>query len=56
VPFSGLGYYVGLLLVIVSGLIFSLVMLRSTGFGQWTAWAGILSNVFMLGLLVRSSR
>jgi hypothetical protein len=52
VPFSGLGYYAGLLLVTVAGLILSAVMLRSTGFGRATAWAGILANAFMLGLLV----
>jgi hypothetical protein len=51
-PFSGLGYDVGLLLMVVSGLILSLVMLRGRRFGRVTAWAGILSNVFMLALLV----
>ena len=52
VPFSGLGYYAGLLLMVVSGLILSLVMLRGAGFGRLTAWSGILSNAFMLALLL----
>jgi len=50
-PFAGLGFYVSLLLVTAAGLIISVVMLRSSGFGRVTAWAGILANVSMLGLL-----
>jgi len=52
VPFQGLGFYASLLLVTISGLILSLVMLRSGVFGRVTAWTGILANALMLGLLL----
>ena len=44
----GMGYLIGLLLVTLSGLIFSLTMLRSGIFNKTTAWMGLLSNGFQL--------
>jgi hypothetical protein len=51
-PAQGMGHVVGLGLVCVSGLILSLAMQRSMVFGWLAAWAGILANAFMLGLLL----
>lgn len=44
----GMGYLVGLLLVTLAGLMFSLVMLRSQIFNKITAWMGLLSNGFQI--------
>jgi len=43
-PYHGTGYYISLFLVLVAGLIFSIVMLRSDVFNKWTAITGILAN------------
>jgi hypothetical protein len=51
-PAQGTGHVVGLGLICVSGLILSLVMLRSRIFTRLTAWAGILASAFILGLLL----
>ncbi len=49
---QGSGYYISLLLVLLSGLLISLVMLRSRIFNKVTAITGILANVFGLGYFV----
>jgi hypothetical protein len=45
----GNGIYISYLLVTLGGLISATVMLRSRVFGKFTAWCGILANVFGLG-------
>jgi len=50
--YQGGGIYISLLLVLLSGLIISIVMLRSPVFGKWAAYAGILANGFGLGYFV----
>jgi hypothetical protein len=42
--YQSTGFYLGLLLVVLAGLIFSLVMLRSRVFNRATAWVGIAAN------------
>lgn len=42
---------IGFFLVTLAGLIFSIVMLRSSIFAKGTAYAGILANVFGLGAI-----
>jgi hypothetical protein len=46
--YQGTGYYLGLLLVILAGLIISIVMLRSNVFSKATAYTGIAANVLIL--------
>lgn len=46
---QGTGVHLSLLLVILSGLLISIVMLRSTVFSKATAYMGILANGFALG-------
>ena len=43
-PYHGAAYYISLLLVLIAGLIFSMVMLRSDTFNNWTAIMGLLAN------------
>ncbi len=45
----GSGFYLGLLLVVLAGLVMSVVMLRSGVFSKATAYVGIAANVLMLG-------
>ncbi|MEW5868560.1 MAG: hypothetical protein AB1894_04740 [Chloroflexota bacterium] len=40
------GWFVGLFLVLLAGMIFSILMLRSPVFGKTTAWMGILASGF----------
>ena len=49
---NGTGIYLSLLLVLLSGLLISIVMLRSTVFSKATAYTGLLANVFALGYFV----
>ncbi len=54
-PYHGSGYYTSLFLVLVGGLTFSIIMLRSDVFGKWAAISGILTNgayLFLFPLLV----
>jgi hypothetical protein len=46
---QGTGIYASLFLVLLAGLIFSIIMLRSNVFSRLTAISGILANGFMLG-------
>jgi hypothetical protein len=48
----GSGFYLGLLLVILSGLVISVVMLSGDVFSRATAYVGIAANVLMLGYFV----
>ena len=48
----GNGLYLSYFLVTLSGLIIAVVMLHSRVFGKFTAWCGILANVFGLGYYV----
>ena len=48
----GNGIYISYLLVNLGGLISAAVMLHSRVFGKFTAWCGILANVFGLGYYV----
>jgi hypothetical protein len=50
--YQGTGYYLGLLLVILAGLIISIVMLRSNIFSKATAYAGIVANALILGFFL----
>jgi hypothetical protein len=45
---NGMGYFVSLFLVLLSGLIISFVMLRSDMFGKMASYSGILANGFAL--------
>jgi hypothetical protein len=47
---QGTGWYVGLFLIYLAGLIISIVMFRTKVFNKATAWAGLLANSF--GLLL----
>ena len=49
---QGTGVHTGLFLVLASGLIISIVMLRSRAFFTLTAWSGILANGLALGHFV----
>ena len=42
--YQGTGIYISLFLVLLSGLLFSIVMLNSTPFGKTTAVSGLLAN------------
>jgi hypothetical protein len=46
---QGTGIYLSLFLVLASGLLISIVMLRSTVFGKATAYVGLLANGLALG-------
>ena len=46
---QGTGIYLSLFLVLASGLLISIVMLRSTVFSKATAYTGLLANGFALG-------
>jgi hypothetical protein len=48
----GSGFYLGLLLVVLAGLVISVVMLHSDVFSKATASMGIAANVLMLGYFV----
>ena len=50
--FQGTGYYLSLMLVLVSGLIISVVMLKSETFGRGIAYLGIAAHVLGLGYFV----
>lgn len=47
-----MGIYIGLFLVLLAGLIFSIFMLQSTVFSKTTAVTGILANGFGLGYFI----
>jgi len=49
VIYQGVSFYVGLFLVLLAGLAFSIVMLGSRNFSKLCAVAGILANGFGLG-------
>ena len=52
VLYQGTGIYAGLFLVLLAGLIFSVVMLRSNVFSKLTGVSGILANGFGLGYFI----
>jgi hypothetical protein len=49
---QGTGIYLGLLLVTIAALVFSVIMLRSSVFGRATALVGIVATVSQLGYFV----
>jgi len=51
----GPGIYISFLFVSLAGLIATFVMLRSTAFGRFQAYVGILANVFGLGYYITAS-
>jgi hypothetical protein len=50
--YQGTGIYTSLFLVLLAGLIFSVIMLRSNNFSKLTAVSGILANGFGLGYFI----
>lgn len=47
---QGTGQYMGLLFVVLAGLVFSIVMLRSGVFSKATAYTGLIANSLMVAL------